>query len=233
MTSHAGSNAAIADCADRQVETDLSSSNRSPLAERFAVDVVTQTMLSALVCDRPADAFGVAGGGEVIPLVTSDDLAPYAPKGPNRAVRLGRLSSNAESKIAELVAARLHAAYQTDGSSATSSIGALYAVAAEHAAPKTDLILLSDGVNEDTQVDLNRPLQLGEGQRLADRIAVPAIRNQLTTIVGIAQVDASRAVPGPSWPAEINGFNERLCARTRAQRCRFFSVASVSDVLAL
>ena len=166
-----------------------------------------------------------------MPLMTSDDVAKFAPEGPNRSVRLGRLNRNAESRIAALVAARLAAAYKSDRAPATSSIAALYAVAAEHATTKTDLIILSDGVNEDTQANLNRPLKPGDGEHLADRVAVPPIHNHLTTMVGIAQVDASHAVPGPSWPAEIRGFNESLCARTRAQRCRFFAVAAVAEVL--
>ena len=108
---------------------------------------------------------------------------------------------------------------------------ALYATAAEHATSHTDVLLLSDGVNHDTQVNLNRPLPPGEGQHLADRIAVVRIGNQLTTVVGVAQVDAIRPVPGPSWPVEVRSFNQRLCQRSGARRCRLFPVASIADVL--
>jgi hypothetical protein len=223
--------ATVAECADRQVVVGLSSAERSPDLQRFAVGVVTQVAVSAAVCARSGEAFGVAGGGQVFPLLSSDDVARFAPRGPNRAVRLGRLDPNAATQITKLVADRLHAAYRAAGEPTVSSVAALYAVAAEHASRNTDVILVTVGVNHDTQVDLNHPLAPGEGQRLAETVSVPRVGNRVTTVVGVAQMDATRPVPGPSWPAEIRSFNDRVCRRSGARRCRLFSVASVAEAL--
>jgi hypothetical protein len=231
FSSSVHSGAAIADCTDRQVVVGLSSAERSPELQRFAVDVVAQIALSAAVCDRTGQAFGVAGGGQVIPLLSSDDVARFTPRGPNRAVRQGRLDPNAETEITKLVADRLRAAYRAAGEPTVSSLAALYEVAAEHAGRDTDVILVTAGVNHDTQIDLNRPLAPGEGRQLAETVAVPRVDNRLTTVVGVAQMDATRPMPGPSWPAEIRSFNDRVCRRSGARRCRLFSVASVAETV--
>ena len=231
LGSGARSGAVIADCADRQVVVGLSSAERSPEMQRFAVNVIAEVALSAAVCGRSGEAFGVAGGGQVFALLSGDDVARFAPQGPNRAVRIGRLNPNAATDVAKLVADRLNAAYEAAGEPSVSSIAALYAVAAEHAGHDTDVIFVTAGVNHDAEVDLNRPLQQGEGAQLAESVSVPRIGNATTTVVGVAQMDATRPVPGPSWPAEIRTFNDAICQRSGAQRCRLFSVASTAEAL--
>jgi hypothetical protein len=231
LGSGARSNTDIAPCAAREVEVGLSSPERSTAMQKFAVDLIKAVGLSAAVCGQTGEAYGVAGGGQVFPLLSQDDVAVIAPQGPNRAVRLARLDPAAGPKLAALVAGRLHAAYQADGDPTVSSVAALYAVAAEHAGRMTDLVLLSAGVNHDTQIDLNRPLDPGDGERLARNLSVATVHNRATTLVGIAQVDASRPVPGPSWPTEVRSFNQQLCQRSRPERCRIFSIASVTEAL--
>lgn len=220
----------VAPCANRVVIVALSSSERSPRMAQNALEVVAQVGVSSAVCGRSGQAFAVAGGGEVFSLLSGDDVARFAPAGPNRAVRLSRLGTDTEAKVHDLVSGRLRAAY-TAGAPLASSIAALYQVAAEHADPDTDIILITDGVNSDSQVNLNRPLQSGDGSRLANKISIPAIGNRLTTVIGIAQVDSATPPPGPSWPTEVRAFNERLCERSGAHACRLFSVASTVDAL--
>lgn len=226
-----GRHVSVAPCSNRIVIVGLSSSERSPELERSAIDVVTQLGVSSAVCARSAEAFAVAGGGKVFALLSSEDVARFTPEGPNRAVRLSRVASDTEAKVRDLVSGRLREAY-TSGAPLASSIVALYRVAAEHSGPDTDIILVTDGVNADAQVNLNRPLQVGDGSRLASNIPMPAIGNRQTTVIGIAQVDSTTPPPGPSWPSEVRAFNQRLCERSRAHACRLFSVASTSEALA-
>jgi hypothetical protein len=226
-----GTGAVIAPCADRQIDVGLSSPERTPALRRFAVEVTTQAAVSAAVCGRDAEAFAVAGGGAVFSLLSTDDVARFTPKGPNRTVRIARLDPTASRTIEALVAGRLRRAYQADRTPTVSSIAALYEVAAEHAGPSTDVIMVTAGVNHDTQVDLNRPLAAGDGERLGATVSIPKVADHVTTVVGIAQVDATIPVPGPSWPAEIRSFNEQVCRASGARRCRLFSVASVADAL--
>jgi hypothetical protein len=221
----------IALCADRQIEVGLSSPERTPLLQRFAVQVIAEAAVSAAVCNRAAEAFAVGGGGAVFSLLSTDDVARFTPKGPNRAVRVGRLDPTVSRTIEALVADRLHRAYLADRTPAVSSIAALYEVAAEHAGPTTDVVMVTAGVNHDGQVDLNRPLETGDGARLAAVVSIPRVADHVTTVVGIAQVDAAIPVPGPSWPAEIRSFNERVCRASGAGDCRLFSVASVIEAL--
>lgn len=219
----------IAPCADRQIVVGMSSPERTPELQRFAVEVATQAAVSAAVCGRDAEAFAVAGGGAVFSLLSTDDVARFTPRGPNRAVRLARLDPTMSRTIEALVAARLHRTYQADRTPTVSSIAALYEVAAEHAGPNNDVLMVTAGVNHDAQVNLNRPLPTGDGARLAAVVSIPKVANHVTTVVGIAQVDATIPVPGPSWPDEIRAFNERVCRASGARRCRLFSVASVAD----
>ena len=229
--SGARSSVGLAPCADREIDVGLSSSERTPQLQRFAVDAITQAALSAAVCGRTVEAYSVAGGGEVFALLSGDDVARFTPPGPNRAVRLARLDPKAQPTIETLVAGRLHQAYKADRVPAVSSVTALYAVAAEHAGPTTDVLMVSAGVNHDAQVDLNRPLKAGDGSRLAGAVSVSSVGDRVTTVVGVAQVDATSPVPGPSWPTEIRAFNETVCRRSGAGRCRLFSVASVAEAL--
>lgn len=232
FTLRAGRSTGVAPCSDRIAVVGLSSSERSRELERSAINVVAQIALSSAVCARPGEAFAVVGGGKVFSLLSSDDLTRFAPEGPNRAVRLSRLASDAESKLRDLVSQRLRDAY-TSGAPVSSSVAALYRVAAEHAGRETDVIVITDGVNADPQANLNRALEAGDGSRLANKIPMPAIGNHQTTVIGIAQVDSTTPPPGPSWPTEVRAFNQRLCELSRAHACRLFSVVSTVDVLAV
>jgi hypothetical protein len=62
-------------------------------------------------------------------------------------------------------------------------------------------------------------------------VPIPKVGDHVTTLVGIAQVDATIPVPGPSWPAEIRAFNAHACHASGAGQCRLFSVASVIEAL--
>jgi hypothetical protein len=93
------------------------------------------------------------------------------------------------------------------------------------------VLLVTDGVHHDQDVDLDRPLSPSEGRRLADDVPVPRVPAERTTVLGIAQVDADHPVPGVTWPREIRAFNARLCERSGADECRLYTTASVSDAL--
>lgn len=217
-------------CRERVIAVHLSSSDRTPERRSFVIGLLEQALVSAAVCDERLDATGVAGGGTFVPLVTTDDADAIAPEGPNPTVRRSRFGADDEAEARALVTHRVDAALaEADGS--TTTVAALYRRLAEHAGPETDAVLVTDGVNDDVELDLNRVLEAGEGARLADGVAVPEIGNRTTTIVGVAQVDAGTPVPGSTWPAEVRSFNERLCRRSAAGDCRLFSTASVTDAL--
>jgi hypothetical protein len=225
------SNADIAACAERRIEVSVSSSERSPALQDLAMNVMTEMALSAAVCAEKGEAVAVAGGGQIILLITEDDIAGYTPKGPNRAVREARLDPSAADELKRLAMRRLSAAYETAGTPDVSSVGALYADAAQHAGPQTDVVMILDGVQHDEQVDLNRPLEPGDGERLAGVVHIEVVNNRFTTLVGLAQVDASSAAPGSSWGTEVLSFNETACRQSQPKRCRLFETASVQEVL--
>jgi hypothetical protein len=220
----------VAPCRKRAIAVQLSSSDRSPDRRAQLVEVLEQALISAVVCDKPIDAYGVAGGGATVVLVTTDDATRFARVGPNARVRMSRLTASARTAIRRLVAQRVdHAFASANGKSTT--VAALYRLVAEHATHDTDVLLSTDGVNHDDVVDLNRPLAAGEGMRGAHRVSVPRVGNTTTTLIGLGQVDSVLPPPGPTWLAEVRAFNEELCRQSASSACRLFSSASVSDAL--
>lgn len=220
----------VVPCASRVVGIQLSSSDRTAARRELIIDTLQAVVLSAAACARPSGAYGVSGGGSVAPILTDVTAADLTPIGPNEKVRRSRLTVEDKRQARELLTQRLDKAYQSiDG--ATSSVAAIYRVVGEHAGPGTQVVLITDGVNSDDTVNLNRPLGKGEGQRLAESVEVAEIGNVKTTIVGIAQVDSRLAVPGPSWSTEVFAFNKALCKKSKADKCRLFSTASVQELL--
>jgi hypothetical protein len=216
-------------CRERTIAVQLSSSDRSPARRTQVIDLLETAAVSAAVCESPLAAYGVGGGGTVVPLVTSDDLAEFVPAGPRR-VRATRFRAEQQAQVRDLVARRLDDALRTsDG--ATTTVVALYHTVAEHSSTDTDVILVTDGVNHDADLDLNRALVPGEGRDLATTVDVPSIGNQATTVVGLGQVDGATPAPGTTWPDEIRSFNEALCLRSGARVCRLFSAATTDEVL--
>ena len=117
---------------------------------------------------------------------------------------------------------------------ATSTIPALYAAAAEHATAETDLILLTDGVNHDELIDLNRPLAPGEGHTAAGPVRGTGDRQPSN--------DGRRAWPNRcEQPAaglhvgsqEVRGSNATLCDKSGPRTCRLFTTATVTETLAV
>ena len=209
---------------------DTSSGSRSPQLSTFADQVIDAAAQSALVCGEPFSAYGVAGGGQDTPIITTDDISGFTPIGPTPQIRASRFGSSQRASLAQLVTKRLAAAYPA-GYPRITSIGAMYQTASEHVERVGDVILISDGVNDDTQVKLNQPLASGQGAQLAKEIQVASLRGAVVTMVGLAQVDTSTPPPSPVWPTEIRSFNAALCRASQAARCRLFEAASISETL--
>lgn len=217
-------------CANRVVILDTSSSDRSP---KFSVSVaqdIDSAAASAIVCGNSLLVYGVSGGGAVSNIVTSDDLGAFTPTGPTVQIRSLRFGAAQMNAVRTLVDARLRAAYDVSDANVT-SISALYAVAAQFATPGSQVLLLTNGVNDDSVVNLNRPLTVGAGAALAHDVSVASLRGTDVTIVGIAQVDANTPPPSATWPNEVWNFSKTLCHASRASRCRLFNLASTSEAL--
>ena len=217
-------------CASRVIVVDTSSSDRSPVLSNLADRVINAAAQSAVVCSDSLSVYGVSGGGAESTIITTDDLSGFAPIGPTAQIRSLRLNSAQRSALDGLISARLRAAYDT-GDPGVTSIAALYLAASEHLVDPTQVLLITDGVNDDSQVNLNRPLASGAGSELARNLPVSQLPNATVTIVGLAQVDESSAPPSPLWPTEIQNFNAVLCHESRARLCRLYAVASVSESL--
>ena len=217
-------------CANRVIIVDTSSSDRSPVLSNFADRAVDAAARSAIVCNYSLSVIAVAGGGSESSIISNDDLASLTPIGPTVQLRDLRFNTAKQTALAKLVASRLRVAYHA-GDPKVTSIAALYAAASEHLADSTQVLLITDGVNDDSQVNLNRPLASGAGSELARALSVSQLPNATITIVGLAQVDASSAPPSPLWPSEIQNFNAVLCHESRARLCRLYAVASVSESL--
>lgn len=217
-------------CAPRLIVTDMSSAGRSSKLSALAQQVIEESADSAVVCEDSFAAYAVSGGGEVSTIVTSDDLSGYTAVGPNAQIRSERFAAPQRQGLASLITHRLAAAYR-GGNAAVTSIPALYSVASQHSTVSTDVVFITTGVNDDEQVNLNRPLAVGQGFAFARGVSVPHVSAQVVTVVGVAQVDATTPPPSPVWPEEIGSFNQALCRASGATRCRLFDLASVTEVL--
>lgn len=225
-----GAAVADADCAERVVVVATSSSERSEAMRRRAVGVAAAAIESAMVCDTPVTAMAVSGGGRALLLVEEGQLASWAPPGGNARLRARRLDESTKDEILKHIAGALDSAYETVDAT-PSSIPALYRVAGDHASSATHLVVVTDGVHSADGVDLNRPLAMGEGARLADDLNVAQIGNASTTIVGVAQVDAGLDPPGAQWVDEVRAFNEAICVASDAETCRVLAEAVPKQVL--
>jgi len=169
-------------------------------------------------------------GGQVTPIITTDDLANYTPIGPNVQIRSTRFSAAEQAALDRLVTSQLRASYHSGDPSVT-SLAALYQLGTEQSTSRTDVVMLSTGVNHDTVVDLNQPLASGQGAILARRISIPKIAALNLTIVGLAQVDSALPPPSAEWPSQVLSFNLALCRASHAAHCRLFEMASPTQVL--
>jgi len=222
--------APIASCAPRVVVVDLSPSARSPQLANLALQVVEDAAISAIACDEPLAAYGVAGGGADTTILTAADLTQFAPIGPNVVVRSLRFASAQRHALDALIARRLRRAYAGAHTNVT-SIPALYELAAQQSTPSTDVALVTTGVNQDDLVHLNRPLADGEGRRLAQRLSVPHVTAKEVVVTGIAQVTSTIPPPGPGWSQQILAFNQALCRASGAPRCQLYNLAAPLQAL--
>ena len=217
-------------CAQRVIVVDTSSGNRSSQLSGFADQLIFAAAQSAAVCGQSLSAYAVAGDGLQTPIITADDIALLAPVGPTPQIRAVRFGSAQRASLSRLVTERLTSAYR-QGDPSITSVGALYVTAAQYVGRNAQAVFVSDGVNDDSQVDLNEPLASGVGARLAKQIAVSSLRGAVVTIVGLTQVDSTIPPPSPVWPAEIRDFNAALCHASHAARCRLFGSVSISEAL--
>lgn len=217
-------------CSARLIIVDTSSETRGPELVSVADQVLREAAISAIVCDQPVAEYAVAGGGLDSPVLTSEDLAGFTPAGPSPQIRASRLTSAARAAVGKLINVRLRSVYN-QGDPSVTSVDALYELAAEQSTQQTQIIIISTGVNDDIQVNLNVPLAAGQGAWLARSIAVPRVAASYITVVGIAQVDASIPPPSPIWSSQIIAFNAELCRASGVARCRIFEIAPVSQIL--
>jgi hypothetical protein len=225
-----GQSGPVATCAQRVFIVDTSSAARSPELLALMQQTIEAGAMSAVVCGDNIAAYGVSGGGEVSPIVTTDDLQNLTPIGPTPQLRAARFSTSQRDKLDKLITHRLQAAYKSADPTVT-SVAAMYAIAAQQSTATTQVIILTTGVNEDSTVNLNRPLGTGEGATLAEEVQVPQVSAQQITIVGIAQVDSSVPPPSQQWPQQIFSFNQQVCKASGASQCRLFDLASVTQIL--
>ena len=217
-------------CASRVIIVDTSSSDRSPELANFADRAINAAAESAVVCGTSLAVYGVAGGGAETTIVTTDNLAGFTPFGPTPQIRALRFSATRQSELDRFVSFRLRLTYDA-GDPRVTSVTALYWAASQYLTRGVQVLLITDGVNEDSQVNLNRPLATGDGAQLAHTLSVSSLRGAIVTVVGLAQVDAGDAPPSTQWPDEIWSFSATLCHKAKASRCRLFAVASVSQSL--
>jgi hypothetical protein len=225
-----GATETSAHCEPRVIAVDLSSAARGPELASLGRQIIDQASVSAVVCDEPLSVYGISGGGKVTSILTSDDLSNFTPIGPDAEVRSERFGGSQEAALGNLITRRLVTAYR-EGDPTTTSIGALYMVAAQQSTPGTEDVFVTTGVNNDSQVNLNQPLKIGQGAELAGRIQVPHVRAQEIVEVGVAQVDSSTPPPSTQWPGEVLAFNQTLCRRSGVRICRMFSLTSATQAL--
>ncbi len=207
-----------------------SSSEQSPELATFAHDVAGAFVSEALACGADFSVHGVAGGGTEIALEASDFAAMRFERLPNVRARANRVRTRSED-IRAIVDAGMDEARARLGDASNSSLPALWNVVGERARPGARVVMVTDGVHVDDRVDLNRPLEEGEGSAAAEHLPVISLPPDLrVTISGIAQVDAPLPAPGATWPREVAAFNTVHCERLAAH-CRVFTSATVSEAL--
>lgn len=221
---------AIPSCAPRVIVVDGSSSDRSNHLSELAYQLIDSAATSAALCATPFTAIAVTGGGTETPIITSDDVSTLTPIGPTLQIRRLRFGAQQRAAVDRLVRNHLRAAYRV-GNPKLTSIAALYDAASQHVASGTRVVFVTDGVNNDAQVNLNRPLGVGQGASLAGAIQVAPLRGASVTLVGIAQVDSSSSPPSPTWAEEIQAFSDAVCHDSQAMKCRIFDTASVTQAL--
>jgi hypothetical protein len=217
-------------CAPRLIVVDTSSEARSPKLSVLTQLVIEQAAQSAVVCESSLSTYAVSGGGEVTPILTSDNLTAYTPLGPTPEIRATRFTPDQRAALDRLVTDELRSAYR-QGDPSLTSVSALFQLASEQSDPQTDVVFVTAGVNHDSVVDLDRPLATGQGVQLAKEVAVPRVVAHQITIVGLAQMDSTLSPPSPMWGAQVLAFNSALCTASRAARCRLFELASVTQIL--
>lgn len=212
----------------RVVVVSLSSSERSPATIERSSDIVATDLAGAFVCDDDFVAIGVSGGMAKV-LITSDDLDSINLSADSAKARLHRVQGRF-SDVEDLVRERFNAALATDPGE-TTSVTRLYDVAAEHAVAGSRVVILTDGVHTEGDLDLNVVLEPGAGAALAALVTVPKIAPDVRIVVGgIGEVDAQTPPPGSTWIREVTEFNRALCVATDAT-CTIHTVATTTDLL--
>lgn len=212
---------------DRTIISDLSSANRSDAAVEVATEVIAAHTIAAKICGEALTVVGVAAGTQVL-VSPADPIGEL--RGPNSRAR-ARDVEGLDSAVTESIAAALDGVYSAYPDVAVTSIPALYQAAADHSAAGSRVVILTTGVNDESDVTLNRPLEPGEGARLADTMTWPTLAPETTIVViGIAQMDEGLPAPGAMWPGEVKAFNDTACAATGAT-CATYQVVEPIEAL--
>jgi hypothetical protein len=219
-----------APCAQRIMIVDLSSESRGSGLVAETKSIASAAAVSSVVCGTTFTIYGVAGGGEIVPILNTDQLEMYAPTGPNEQVRSSRFTPKEQGEVGQLVSLNLRHAWSST-EPRTTSVEALYATAADYSSAKVDVVITTAGVNIDSTLNMNHPLDPGAGKADADRLEVAALRARSVTVVGVGQMDSTLPPPSTIWPTEIKSFNQTLCRRATTGRCRLYPAASATQAL--
>jgi hypothetical protein len=215
-------------CSNRVIVQAVSSSERSAKMIDVSREILQAAVLSSVTCGTSIEVYAVAGGGMNRLMIGSDDLAPFTPEG-NKALAEQRMSNEDRLAIEALVNERLDLAFEMPAT--PSSSAALLDMVSQRSNASTRAVVITDGVHSTSDVNLNRPLAVGEGLTLAKSLNTQPVKAQSLTMVGIAQVDATTPPPSEVWTREVVAFNEQLCRASGVVDCRTFTAAPVGDVL--
>lgn len=217
-----------ASCAPRVIGLDPSASV-SAETWTLAQQTIVSAAVAAVVCGTPLTAIA-AVPGQSVQIISNDDLTGYEVVGPNERVRRLRFSGDDVASIEALVDDRLRKALASLPAD-RSDISALLDAAADRADGSTEVIVITDGVHDDDQVSLDRPLALGDGADLAASVHVPSLAASSLTFAGVGQVTSESLPPSNVWNSEVREFVRAVCGATDAARCRVLGAATASEVL--
>jgi hypothetical protein len=226
------------DCPDaaarnRVVLLEESSSGRDDHIQQSRLDFVRTKLAEAGVCGGPIVVQAWTTRGAIRTLWNTTDLLDV--HGGTQQARANRISAAVDSAMHDTIVPRLRDALRTlppDQSDflawGTLAGDALVQFRTRGDSRPTDVYVLSDGVQVDGTINLNRPLSVDEATSLGSTVLTPVNLSGVdVTFIGVGQVAGVPAPAGGSWVDAIRAFAQTTCVATRAD-CRVLST-SISD----
>ena len=242
----------VAHCQRTIILIDASSSARSAAMQTTAADLAVRAAVKAAICATDVDVALIAPG-RTYPIVATSDVAPFTPTGGNERTRARRFQADDEHQLRTMVHQRLHDGYETL-TSTPSSIAALTIAAADRSRPGDTVIVITDGVNQDRDLNLNRPLAKGEGATLAASLPPATLEGRHMTFVGVGEMGSTQTPTAPNgapagdasaslaadadthetstrWSNEIREFVAELCHQSNATTCTVVGSIPTQELL--